>query len=123
SGALSLALIASLDGVLCGRLVEADSGNRIQTNRELVRLGAGNMVAAGFGGIANGINLGSSFANHRSGGRSPVSILVHAAVILMALLVTSPLRGCLPRVPLAGMLTVGSIQRVQRRPARSGIRL
>src|SRR5207253_942770 len=56
SGALSLALIASLDGVLCGRLVEADSGNRIQTNRELVRLGAGNMVAAGFGGIANGIN-------------------------------------------------------------------
>ena len=58
SGALSLAIVASLDGMLCARLVESDSGNRIQNNGELIRLGVGNMVAAGFGGIANGINLG-----------------------------------------------------------------
>ncbi|MEJ6023511.1 SLC26A/SulP transporter family protein [Ramlibacter sp. PS4R-6] len=122
-GALSLALIASLDGVLCGRLVEADSGNRIQTNRELVRLGAGNMVAAGFGGIANGINLGSSFANHRSGARTPVSLLVHAAVILLAILVISPLVGFLPRVVIAGMLTAVAIQLVDRWSVANCVRL
>ena len=123
SGALSLALIASLDGVLCGRLVAADSGNRIRTDRELVRLGAGNMVAAGFGAIANGINLGSSFANHRSGARTPVSLLVHAGVILLAILVISPLVGYLPRVVIAGMLTAVAIQLVDRWSVASCIRL
>jgi sulfate permease, SulP family len=114
SGAVSLALIASLDGMLCARLVEADSGHRIQSNRELVRLGVGNMVAAGFGGIANGINLGSSFANHRSGARTPNSLLVHAAVILLAILVVAPLIAYLPRVVIAAMLFCVAVQLVDR---------
>lgn len=114
SGAVSLALIASLDGMLCARLVEADSGNRVRSNRELVRLGVGNMVAAGFGGIANGINLGSSYANHRTGARTPLSLLVHAAVILLAILVLSPLIGYLPRVVIAAMLIVVAIQLFDR---------
>lgn len=113
-GALSLAIVASLDGMLCARLVEIDSGNRVDNNRELMRLGAGNMVAAGFGGIANGINLGSSFANHRSGGTTHWSVLVHALVILLAILVFSPLISYLPRVVIAAMLVVVSIQLVDR---------
>lgn len=114
SGALSLAIVASLDGMLCARLIEIDSGNRVQSNRELIRLGVGNMVAAGFGGIANGINLGSSFANHRSGGRTRWSVLVHALVILSAIVVFSPLISYLPRVVIAAMLVVVSIQLVDR---------
>ncbi|MBI5277681.1 MAG: SLC26A/SulP transporter family protein [Burkholderiales bacterium] len=114
SGAVSLALIASLDGMLCARLVEADSGNRVQSNRELVRLGVGNMMAAGFGGIANGINLGSSFANHRSGARTPTSLLVHSAVILLGILVLAPLIAYLPRVVMAAMLFCVAVQLVDR---------
>ena len=63
AGAASLAIVASLDSLLCARLIQSDSGQRVHSNRELVRVGVGNMVAASFGGIANGINLGSSFAN------------------------------------------------------------
>ena len=114
AGAASLAIVASLDGLLCARVVESDSGNRMLGNRELVRLGAGNMVAACFGGIANGINLGSSFANHRSGARTPLSLLVHAAVILLAIVVFSPLISYLPRVVISAMLVVVAIQLVDR---------
>ena len=114
SGALSLAIVASLDGMLCARLVASDSGNRIHNNRELMRLGIGNMVAAGFGGIANGINLGSSFANHRSGATTRWSVLVHALVILSAILAFSPLISYLPREVIAAMLVVVSIQLVDR---------
>ena len=114
AGAASLAIVASLDGLLCARLVETDSGNRVRSNRELVRLGVGNMVAAGFGGIANGINLGSSFANHRSGARTPLSLLVHAAVILLTIVAFSPLISYLPRVVIAAMLVVVAIQLVDR---------
>ncbi|MEK7877529.1 MAG: SulP family inorganic anion transporter, partial [Pseudomonadota bacterium] len=114
TSALSLAIVASLDAVLCARLIESDSGNRVQSNGELVRLGAGNMVAACFGGIANGINLGSSFANHRAGARTPLSLLTLAAVILLAILALAPQVAILPRVVMAAMLTVVAIQLVDR---------
>jgi sulfate permease, SulP family len=113
-GAMSLAIVASLDGMLCARLVESDSGYRVHSNHELIRLGVGNMVAAGFGGIANGINLGSSFANHRSGGTTRWSILMHGLIILLAILAFSPLISYLPRVVMAAMLVVVSIQLVDR---------
>lgn len=113
-GALSLAIVASLDGMLCARLIESDSGNRIHANQELTRLGVGNMVAAGFGGIANGINLASSFANHRSGARSPLSLVVHAGFVLLAILVLSPLIAYIPRVVIAAMLVVVAIQLFDR---------
>jgi MFS superfamily sulfate permease-like transporter len=112
--ALSLAIVASLDAMLCARLVQSDSGQRMNDNRELVRLGVGNMVSSGLGSIANGVNLGSSFANHRSGARTPLSLLVHAGVILAAILALSPLISYLPRVVIAGMLTAIAIQLVDR---------
>ena len=112
--ALSLAIVASLDGMLCARLIESDSGNRIQANRELTRLGIGNMVAAGFGGIANGINLASSFANHRSGARTPLSLIVHAGFLLLAVLLLSPLISYIPRVVISAMLVVVAIQLFDR---------
>lgn len=114
AGAASLAIVASLDGLLCARLIEADSGNRIHGNRELVRLGIGNMVSACFSGIANGINLGSSFANHRTGARTPLSLVVHAVVILLAIVAFSPVISYLPRVVISAMLMVVAIQLVDR---------
>ena len=114
ASAASLAVVASLDGLLCARLVQSDAGIRIQVNRELMRLGVGNMASASFGGIANGINLGSSFANHRSGARTPFSLVAHSAVIILAVAVLTPLIVHLPRVVIAAMLVAVSIQLVDR---------
>jgi anti-anti-sigma factor len=113
-GAMSVAMVASLDAVLCARLIATDSGHKFDGNRELVRLGIGNMVAAGFGGIANGINLASSFANHRSGGRTALSVLVHAVVILFVVQVLSPLLAYVPRVVISAALVVVAINLVDR---------
>ena len=114
AAAFSLAIVASLDGMLCARLIEADSGNRVQSNFELIRLGVGNMVSATFGGIANGINLGSSFANHRSGARTSLSILIHALFIGVAILTFTSLIAYLPRVVMAATLVVVAIQLFDR---------
>ncbi|MBI4203608.1 MAG: SulP family inorganic anion transporter, partial [Betaproteobacteria bacterium] len=113
-GAASVAMVASLDAVLCARLIATDSGHKFDGNRELVRLGVGNMVAAGFGGIANGINLASSFANHRSGGRTALSVLMHAVVILFVVQVLSPLIAYVPRVVISAALVVVAINLVDR---------
>jgi MFS superfamily sulfate permease-like transporter len=57
-GGLSLAAVASLDALLCARLLQPVTGFRPEGDRQLIRLGIGNMVAAVFGGITSGINLG-----------------------------------------------------------------
>jgi SulP family sulfate permease len=114
TGALSLAIIASLDGLLCAKTVEGATGQKVRGNRELVRLGLGNVVAACFGGIASGINLGSSFANHKAGGRTSASVLVTAVVILVAVLLLTPVIAYIPRAVIAGLLVVVSLQLIDR---------
>ncbi len=114
TGAASLAIVASLDAMLCARLIESDSRHRFSGNRELVRLGVGNMVSAAFGGISNGINLAASFANHRSGARTPASLFISASLVLAGLLALPPVIALLPRVVIGGMLVVVSIQLFDR---------
>ena len=114
TAAASLAIVASLDGMLCARLIESDSGKRFSGNRELVRLGVGNMVSASFGGISNGINLAASFANHRAGARTALSLLVSTGLVLAGLLLLPPAISMLPRVVIAAMLVVVAIQLVDR---------
>jgi SulP family sulfate permease len=110
TGALSLAIVASLDSLLCTKTVEGVTGKKPRANRELLRLGLGNMVAACFGGISGGIALGSTIASHRSGGRTPASVLVAALVMLLAVLFLPPVIALIPRVVIAGLLVVIALQ-------------
>jgi len=108
--AASLALISALDSLLCARVLESESGHRFSANRELVRIGAGNMVSAAFGGIANGVSLAMSFAAHRAGARTPMAVLITAAAFLVAVLVLSPLLALLPKVVVGAMLIAVALQ-------------
>ena len=109
-GAFSLAIISSLDVLLCSKVIDGVTGDRSRGSRELVRIGVGNMAAACFGGIASGVNLGASLANHRAGGRTRLASMVAALVILLAALFLGPAIALLPRVVIAGMLFVVGVQ-------------
>ena len=104
--AASLALISSLDVLLCAKVMEGVTQQRQDHNLSLVRLGLGNLVAAGFGGISGAISLSSSQANYSSGGRSAYSVLINALLILAAVLFCSQLIALIPKVVVAGMLFV-----------------
>jgi len=117
-GAFGVAVVASLDLLLCARVMDGVTGERSSGSRELMRVGLGNMAAACFGGIPSGVNLGASFANHRAGGRTRLAAVVAAAVILLAVLVLGPAIALLPRVVIAGMLVVVGIQLFDRASLR-----
>jgi len=112
--AATLALIASLDALLCAKTVESVTGLRVPGNRVLSRLGVGNMVAACFGGIAGGLNLSSTFANHKGGGRTRLSVAVAVAFLLLTVLFLGPVIGLVPRVVIAATLAVVSVQLLDR---------
>jgi sulfate permease, SulP family len=109
-GALALAFIASIDALLCARLVTAPGAPKSDSNRLLARLGLGNIVAAGFGGITSGINIGPSLVNRAFGGRTPLSVLVNAAVVLLAFTLLFPLVAAVPRAVLSAVIMVVAIQ-------------
>lgn len=109
-GAFSLAIVSSLDVLLCAKVMDGVTGDRSRGSRELVRIGVGNMAAACFGGIASGLNLGASTAHHRAGGRTRLAGLVAAVVILLATLFLGWAIALLPRAVIAGMLFVVGVQ-------------
>jgi sulfate permease, SulP family len=112
--AATLAIIASLDALLCAKTVESVTGAQIPGNRILSLLGIGNMVTACFGGIAGGINLGSTFTNHRAGGTTRASVALTVTLLLMTVLFLGPVIGLVPRVVIAATLIVVSIQLLDR---------
>jgi sulfate permease, SulP family len=109
-GGLALAFIASIDALLCAKLVSQPGDARTSADQLLVRLGIGNVVAASFGGITSGINIGPSLTDRAFGGRTPVSVLVNAAAILLAFTVLFPIMTRLPRVALSAVIMVVAIQ-------------
>ncbi len=112
SGALALAIIASIDALLCAKLASQPGDPRIDGDRLLIRLGLGSAVAAGFGGITNGINIGASTTNRAFGGHSWISVAVNAAMLLAAVTLLFPVIAHMPRVVLSAVIMVVAVQHI-----------
>lgn len=110
SGAFSIAVIASVDALVCARLIEGNTAVRTSANVHLSRLGAANMATACFGGITTGFNLGPTAVNRAFGGRGPVAVLINAAVTLLLIVVAMPVVAQIPRAALSGVIVVIGIQ-------------
>jgi len=113
SGALALAVIASIDALLCARLSSQPGELSAGDNKLLVRLGLANAFSAGFGGITNGINIGPSVVNRAFGGRSSLSVLVNAVAVLLAATLLFRLLSHIPRAVLSATIMVIAIQHIE----------
>ena len=110
----SLALISSLDALLCAKVMEGITGQRSHSNYDLIRLGIGNAVAALFGSISSAVSLTSSQANYNAGGRGRNSLLVNAILIFVAAYFMSDLIALLPKVVVSSMLVVTALRLFDR---------
>ena len=109
SGALALALIASIDALLCAKLAGEP---RRDSDRLLVRLGLANVGSACLGGITSGINIGASITNRGFGGRTPVSVLVNALALLATFTLLFSYVAHLPRAVLSAVIMVIAVQHI-----------
>jgi SulP family sulfate permease len=111
-GALALAVIASIDALLCAKLTSQPGELRAGDDGLLIRLGLANAVASVFGGITSGINIGPSLTNRGFGGRSSISVMVNAAAVLAAATLLFPLLAYIPRAVLSAAIMVIAIQHI-----------
>jgi SulP family sulfate permease len=111
-GALALAVIGSIDALLCTKILTVPGEPKIDGDRLLLRLGAANVLSAALGGITGGLNIGPSRENREFGGRTPVSVAVNAGTLLVLLVFLFPLLSAMPRAALSGVIMVIAIEHI-----------
>ena len=102
--AFILAVLGAIDSLLTSLVADNMTRTRHESNRELIGQGIGNTVAGLIGGIAGAGATMRTVVNIRSGGKTKISGMVHALVLLAVVLGLSPLAANIPHAVLAGIL-------------------
>ena len=102
--AFAIAMLGAIESLLCAVVADGMAGTRHDPNAELLGQGIGNLVAPLFGGITATAALARTATNVKAGAFSPMAAIVHAGVVLLAVLLLSPLFSYLPMSALAALL-------------------
>ncbi|NQU59985.1 MAG: SulP family inorganic anion transporter [Rhodospirillales bacterium] len=102
--ALVLALLGSIDSLLTSLVADGITRTHHESDRELFGQGIGNMLAGLFGAIPGAGATMRTVVNVRAGGKTPISGVVHALVLLAIVMGLGPLAAHIPYAVLAGIL-------------------
>jgi len=106
--AFTVALLAAVESLLSAVVADGMSGDRHNSNVELVAQGVANIASPLFGGIPATGAIARTATNIRSGAQTPVAGMVHALTLLAILLAAAPLARFVPLATLAAVLFVVS---------------
>ena len=102
--AVTIAILAAIESLLSCVVADSMVNSRHNSNMELVAQGAGNIASVLFGGIPATGAIARTAANAKNGGRTPISGMVHAIVLLLVLLILMPYAGLIPMPAIAAIL-------------------
>ena len=102
--AVILAVLGAIDSLLTSLVCDNMTRTQHDPDRELIGQGIGNMVAGVFGGLPGAGATMRSVANIRTGGRTPISGVLHSIILLAVLLGLGPLAEKIPLAVLGGIL-------------------
>ncbi len=106
SPALTIAILGAIESLLSATVADGVVGDHHDSNTELVAQGMANLASPLFGGISATGAIARTMTNINNGGRTPVSGIIHAAVLLLIFLFLMPLAQYIPMACLAGVLVV-----------------
>lgn len=101
--ALVLAMLGCIDALLTSLVADSLTRTEHDSNKELIGQGLGNLVSGLFGGIAGAGATMGTVVNIQSGGRSALSGLTRALVLLVVVLGLSQYLTVIPSAVLAGI--------------------
>ena len=104
--ALSFTLLGGIESLLSAKVADGMTGRKHRSNMELIAQGLANIASACFGGLAVTGTIARTATNVRAGAASPLAGMMHAALLLVFILVAAPLASFTPLPALAGLLIV-----------------
>ena len=104
--ALTLSVLLSIDTLKTCLVLDALTGSKHDSNRELVGQGLGNLASTLLGGAPGAGTMGASLVNKASGGMTGLSSIIQGLWSLLAVLFLTPLIAWVPVSALAAILVV-----------------
>jgi SulP family sulfate permease len=122
--AFILALLGSIDTLLTSLVADSVTRTHHNSDKELVGQGIGNCIAGLIGGLPGAGATMRTVVNVRAGGRTPVSGMLHAAILLALAMGLGPVVAHVPHAVLAAILMKvgwdiidwGYLKRMRRAP-------
>jgi SulP family sulfate permease len=104
--ALTVALLAAVESLLSAVVADGMSGDKHNSNVELMAQGIANLATPLFGGIPATGAIARTATNIRSGAKTPIAGIVHALTLAGILLVAASWAKFIPLATLAAVLFV-----------------
>lgn len=102
--AFTIAMLGAIESLLSATVADGMIESRHRSNTELIAQGIANMVTPLFGGIPATGAIARTATNVRNGGRTPIAGIVHAAMLLMIVLLFGRWATLIPLPVLAAIL-------------------
>ena len=122
--ATAIALLGSIESLLSAVVADGLSGDRHDSNTELIAQGLANLVCPIFGGLPVTGAIARTSANINNGGKSPLAGIIHALTLLAIILVAARWAAYIPMAAMSAVLIMVALRmgewhelkRLQRMP-------
>jgi len=104
--AVTIAMLGAIESLMSAMVADRMSGDRHNSNVELVAQGLANIASPLVGGLPATGAIARTATNIKSRARTPIVALVHALTLLLILLFAAPLARHIPLAVLAAILMV-----------------
>ena len=104
SPAFTIAILCAIESLLAAMVADGATGKQHHANTELIGQGIANIVTPLFGGIPATGALARTMASINNGGKTPVTGIIHAIVLLLIYLFLMPYAVYIPLSCLAAIL-------------------
>jgi sulfate permease, SulP family len=101
---LMLGVLGAIDSLLTSLVADSLSRTQHDSDKELIGQGIGNMVSGLFGGLPGAGATMRTVVNVQAGGKTSLSGIIHALVLLLVVFWAGPLTAQIPNAVLAGLL-------------------
>lgn len=106
SPAFTIAILCAIESLLAAMVADGVTGKHHNSNTELIGQGIANIVTPLFGGIPATGAIARTMASINNGGKTPVTGIVHALVLLLIYFFLMPYAVYIPLSCLAAILVV-----------------
>ena len=101
---ISIAVLAAVESLLSAVVADSMTGEKHDSNTELIAQGIANIAAPLFGGIPATGAIARTATNIKNGGKTPVAGIIHALTLLLVLLFLGKFALYIPMAVLAAIL-------------------
>ncbi len=108
--ATAIALLGAIESLLSAVVADGLSGDRHDSNTELVAQGIANLVCPFFGGLPATGAIARTSANVSNGAKTPLAGMVHSITLLAVVLLGARFAGHIPMAAMSAVLVVVALR-------------